>query len=573
MGMESRRHRSVEGRAVHLASLLWPPTHPAGPGAAELLPEAAADLDLEPLVQALSAHAPHREAFVRKILTTLCTAPEIIIYRQRVISNLLEEPELRERLAGLIRTLSPLVRERLRPLFQADWTVSEIITRLGELELYVDAALGVSEALDTPAVRAPALRALQASIASLISTPEFERLRAELPGLRAQLDELKSVTIGVNLSSGLRPESATILSLNAERIEGRGGLLQRLLGRDAGQQGMTQLRGEPARGLAGFFPPMKGDGRGHENELVADLTRLLEQVVEPVGQVIDPFVSVHTGDFVVLESELAFFLNAAGLVEKLRGAGLPVCCPDIAPVDDRIACLEDGYNVCLALRTMSTADSGQGGGIVTSPIVFDAESGRVWVLTGPNRGGKTTYARAVGLAHLLFQAGLYVPAGSARMSPADALFTHFPGRESASPGKGRLDEEAERLAAIFHQATPHSLVLLNEALSGTSTLEALALARDALRGLRLLGVRAIYVTHLHELAAYAGEINQTTDGDGTVGSLVAEVDEKSENGRTGHRATFRIRVGPPLGLSYASEIAEAHGISFPQLQALLEGRR
>jgi DNA mismatch repair ATPase MutS len=178
----------------------------------------------------------------------------------------------------------------------------------------------------------------------------------------------------------------------------------------------------------------------------------------------------------------------------------------------------------------------------------------------------------VGLAHLLFQAGLYVPATRARLSPVDFVYTHFPGPEHPSPGKGRLDEEAERLAAIFHRATPHSLVLLNEALSGTSTLEALALARDALRGLHLLGARAIYVTHLHELAAYADEINQTTGGDGTVGSLVAEVDEERGNGKTGHRPSFRVRAGPPLGLSYASEIAEQHGISYPQLQALLEGR-
>jgi DNA mismatch repair ATPase MutS len=158
------------------------------------------------------------------------------------------------------------------------------------------------------------------------------------------------------------------------------------------------------------------------------------------------------------------------------------------------------------------------------------------------------------------------------MSPVDAVFTHFPGKESASPGKGRLDEEAERLAAIFQRATPRSLVLLNEALAGTSTLEALALARDALRGLHLLGARAIYVTHLHELAAYADEINQTTSGDGTVASLVAGVDGQKSNGRTGQHPTFRIRPGPPLAFSYASAIAEQHGISFPQLQELLERR-
>jgi hypothetical protein len=80
------------------------------------------------------------------------------------------------------------------------------------------------------------------------------------------------------------------------------------------------------------------------------------------------------------------------------------------------------------------------------------------------------------------------------------------------------------------------------------------------------------VTHLQELANHVDEINATTAGDGTVGSLVAEVDEGRESGKVQHRRTFRIRPGPPLGLSYASEIAEQHGISYRQLTALLQDR-
>jgi DNA mismatch repair ATPase MutS len=208
--------------------------------------------------------------------------------------------------------------------------------------------------------------------------------------------------------------------------------------------------------------------------------------------------------------------------------------------------------------------------VVTNPVTCDA-SGRVWILTGPNRGGKTTYTRALGLAHILAQAGLYVPGRSARLSPVDAIYTHFPAQESAQVGQGRLDDEAMRLAAIFAQATPHSLILLNEVLAGTSTVEALGLALDAVRGLHLLGARAIYVTHLHDLALRVDEINAQTAGDGVTGSLVAEVDEDGAE-RGVQRRTYHIRRGPPVGLSYASEIAVQHGISFPQLQQLLRTR-
>jgi DNA mismatch repair ATPase MutS len=290
---------------------------------------------------------------------------------------------------------------------------------------------------------------------------------------------------------------------------------------------------------------------------------------------VERYVWVHTRAVADLESELSFLLNGVALIERLRAAGLPMCRPEIRPLAERVSYLDESYNVSLALRMMQAATTpleSTTGGIVTNPMTFDAEHGRVWVLTGPNRGGKTTYARAVGLAHLLFQAGLYVPACTARMSPVDAIYTHFPSAEAARPGEGHLDEEAMRLAEIFRQATPHSLILLNEVLSGTSTLEALGLAYDAVRGLRLLGARAIYVTHLHELATRVDAINVTTGGDGLVGSLVAGVEEEREPGEGGHRRTFRIRPGKPHGLSYASEIAEQHGISYPQLVRLLKGR-
>jgi hypothetical protein len=208
--------------------------------------------------------------------------------------------------------------------------------------------------------------------------------------------------------------------------------------------------------------------------------------------------------------------------------------------------------------------------LVTNPVLFDSAQGRVWILTGPNRGGKTVYARSVAMAQTLFQAGLYVPARAARLSPVDGIYTHFPTPERAQPGMGRLDEEAARLAAIFQQASPNSLIVLNEVLAGTSAAEGLALALDVVRGLRLLGARAIYVTHLHELAARVDEINAQTPGESRVGSLIAEV--VLDSAEDCERRTFRIRPGAPQCASYASTIALEHSISYAQLATLLRQR-
>ncbi len=557
-----------------LPSLLWPEKRASMHRAdSSLSAQAASDLDLQPVVQALSGRQAARAAFVAGVLAEMPTDPAVIAYRADVVTNLLEDAELRGRFEALFPLLTRLVRERQQAVFATERTAAGVVERLGDLEMYVDAALGLATALDGPILQASALRALKTAVDTLIRTTEFEALREELPVLREQLNDMQSITIGVNLSGDMRPESATILSIDREKIEGRTGLLGRLLGRDTARQGITRLRGGPGTSFRAFFPPMAPNSYGTENELVRDLQRLIDRVVTPVGEAVERYVSIETRAFATLEAELSFLLNGVALIESLRAAGLPTCRPDIASPDACICVMSEAYNVSLALRTLDAASTPGTGTIVTNDIAFDRTHGTVWILTGPNRGGKTTYARAVGLAHLLAQAGLHVPASSAYISPIDGLWTHFPMLETTTPGEGRLDDEAIRLADIFRSATPHSLILLNEVLNGTSTIEALGLAYDAVRGLRLLGARAIYVTHLHELAARADEINASTPGLGVIGSLVAEVDQAVEDGSNSHRRTFRIRPSPPLGVSYASEIAQQHGISYPQLVDLLHRRR
>ncbi len=176
--------------------------------------------------------------------------------------------------------------------------------------------------------------------------------------------------------------------------------------------------------------------------------------------------------------------------------------------------------------------------IVSNDVAFGPE-GRIFILTGPNRGGKTTYTQAVGVAQVLFQAGLRVPGAHARISPVDAIYTHFQGEEKPGMDAGRLGEEAKRLSDIFARATRRSLILLNESLSSTSPGESLYLAQDVVRSFRLLGARVIFSTHLHELAADAERINADTPGDSAVASLVAMIAGDAGDGSEGVRRTYR----------------------------------
>jgi DNA mismatch repair protein MutS len=531
-----------------MTSLLWPKPRTDTPWR-QLSDQAAADLDLAVIVQAIagasrtpSSRAGARERFVRQVLTELVTDAATIAYRQAVLGDLLDNPALRERLEDLLPSLEALgdaaFGERYRP--GIDVGLERVARRLADLELLVETVARLADALREARLTSESLCSAQATLEELRSSTEFASMERELPELRAKMSTLRSITLGVNLGADLNPESATILELRSSPVDGRRSLLFRLFGGSSEVEALSPLQ----RGEAG---PL-----GRPNELVRDLRHLLSEVVAPVQSALLRFSRMSSQTVSQLAPELAFFLGAAQLVDRLRSLGLPICRPEWADPEQRRTELVDLYDAALALRVSSPA-------LVTNTARFDADGGRVWVLTGPNRGGKTTYTRAVGLAHVLFQAGLFVPARSARMSPADAIFSHFPAREETSPGGGRLDAEAERLASIFREATPRSLILLNEALSGTSALEALDLARGLVRALRLLGARAIYVTHLHELALAIGEINATTPGDGVVASLVAS-------------SAYEIVPGPPSGISFAAEIAEQHGISYTQLERLLRER-
>src|SRR5919199_2903739 len=377
-------------------SLLWPGSR-ATAEIGRLDEQAIADLHLDEIVRAIvgggapAGRLAARERFAHEVLTTLVRDTEIIAYRQAVLADLLDNASLREQLEQVLPALEALGDvprgERYRPT--AEPGLERVARRLADLELLIDVVSRLSDAIDQAPLTSHGLRALAVQLQDQRHAPEFAALERELPALRHKLDSVRSVTIGVNLGPDLSPESATILDLGATPIQGRRGLLWRLLGGGASDRGLTALqRGE-------------GGPLGRPNELVRDLRHLLGQVVAPVAVALERFHRVSTSAMAQLGGELALLLGAARLVEQLRAAGLPVCRPDCAAADDRSTQLEDVYDLGLATSQHMDPSS-----IVTNPVRFDERGGRVWVLTGPNRGGKTTYTRAVGLAQVLFQAGL-----------------------------------------------------------------------------------------------------------------------------------------------------------------------
>jgi len=558
-------------------SLLWPPAEDAPPRALtpRLSEQAAADLDLETTVNALSAgHGHARE--IRAILLHLSDDPAVIRYRQDVIDDLLAHPELARGLDDLLPRLAELSHYRFfaRP---GQTPLHEVVWRVGQLEAYVECVqgLGAIFAAVDGALRAEAWRCLREQVARIEGDPLFQTLAAELPDLVASVRNIASVTIGVNLDDQLRPVEATLLSVNRKKFRGMASsLLGTLFGKNAPSaewEGIAPLHSVPPKTAATAYGPV---GIDLDNPMLyplfRDLANVLKQASRPVAAALQRYAHVSSRALGDLAGELAFYLGAVDLMARLRAAGLPLCRPEILPAEARVCIASETANLNLALRLLaSDPEADLAAAIVLNDICFD-DAGRVFILTGPNQGGKTTYTQGVGLLHVLAQAGLPVPGTAAQISPADAIFTHFPLEEQPDSGAGRLGEEASRLSTLFERATRHSLVLLNESLSSTSFSESLYLARDVVRILRLMGVRALYATHLHELAADVDVLNADPGGESTVGSLVSLAAPAQDGGPV--QQTYRIVPGPPRGLSYARDIAARYGISYDQLADLLRRR-
>jgi DNA mismatch repair protein MutS len=562
---------SVENAGQHL-SLLWPPRLNACQPGTPPDGDCVRDIQLENLITGLAIRSEDRRA-VEQVLLTLCQDPAVIRYRQDVLEDFLGHPALTAGLADLLPRIDTVVRYSQRVTSDRN-TLQEVIWRLGELESYVECVQGLAAAFAGAggALQSEGLSALQREIAAIAAGETFERLARELPGLLAQLRSTASITIGVNLDDRLQPVEATLLSINNSKFKA-GSILSRLFGPARPGEGIAPLHGISGRDANGRIRIPGSSDRSESFSpmlvpLFRDLALILERAAQPIAQSLRRYTGLNTGLLADLRRELPFYLGAARLVGSMREHGLPMCRPELAPADERVCEVQDAYNIDLALHLGAADDHRDlSRAIVANDIAF-GPAGRIIVLTGPNQGGKTTYIQSIGLIQVMAQAGLYLPGRQARISPVDGLYTHFPTEEMLEKATGRFGDEARRLHEIFTRVTSHSLVLLNESLSGTSAGESLYLCQDILRVLRLLGARAIFSTHLHELAASIDELNATEPGDSKIASMVASPIYDEQAGRRSYRVVF----APPMGRSYAKETARRYGVSYDQLRGLLNER-
>ena len=234
--------------------------------------------------------------------------------------------------------------------------------------------------------------------------------------------------------------------------------------------------------------------------------------------------------FKEMKKAAEFYIAAQKIKRYLDTKKLSYCIPEI--IEDKKFGIEAEslYDLSLAAFDSETAP-------VTNS--FDCSNGNMLIITGLNRGGKTTFLRSVGIAQLFAQAGLFVPAESYKCSCFCGILTHFPAEEDSKMDFGKLAEELTRLRADFPIVADGGLALFNESFATTTTREGAEIAVDVLKALSQTKSTVIFVTHLYELATKIDELNNVLFNDTIAISMVTDTDENNTR-------TYKITMGEPI---------------------------
>ncbi|KPL84586.1 DNA mismatch repair protein MutS [Thermanaerothrix daxensis] len=232
--------------------------------------------------------------------------------------------------------------------------------------------------------------------------------------------------------------------------------------------------------------------------------------------------------FNMLRTELAFYLGCINLKEQLEQIGNPIAFPVPAVMAERKHNFKGLYDVSLAL-TMKRE-------VVGNDI--NADSKDLIMITGANQGGKSTFLRSIGLAQLMMQAGMFVPAQEFCANLCSGVFTHYRRKEDALMKSGKLDEELSRMSAIVDRIKPNALMLFNESFASTNEREGSEIARQITSALLDRRIKVFFVTHLYEFARVFYE-------------------KQMENAlflRAERSRTFRLLLGGPLATSFGEDV-------------------
>lgn len=543
------------------------------------------DLGIDLLCSELSGDKKEQN-IIMNIVSNMTSDKRVAFYRQKVFADILRLPELRSRLSELFERI-----EYIRKFTTVRMDTGEklgfwlLMHKLDELSDYIKCVEEMRACLSKADISSEGLVGFRDYLDILYDEARFKAMKKDISELKEKTSVIQSVTLGVNVNSRFEAVSLGLVSVNSKPFKKSNivsNFANAISEKDRIQESTDwdgdmhyhHVDKDHSKSFARFIENAGSmlamtrtpfvDGRirstvvqSINNDETAGATfyldrvmnKMLGSVIKKLRDVLSEYADIAIVDISNVIPEFMYYIKFAEFVERFSGIGLKFCEAQLSQSEDVSMNAKDFYNLKLAVKMDNVEE------LVYNDLVFDREH-TIYILTGANRGGKTTVTQAIGIMFVLAQGGISVPASAFEYKPVDCIYTHFPADEEKTLDLGRLGEECVRFKSIYSECTGESLVLLNETFSTTSFEEGFYIARDSVRALLKKGSITIYNTHLHKLAAEMDDFNRES-GSFKVSSLIV----KNDNGKR----SFKVEVAMPEGMSYARDIAEKYGVTYEML--------
>jgi DNA mismatch repair ATPase MutS len=464
------------------------------------------DLELDALFDAMSRRDQLLfEVAKSTLLSSLTNDPTTILYRQDILKDCLRNPFIVRGIYHLAARVMKSEKEHYWS-FLSDYPSAILDRSISVLKMLVTALKELRNIVTVQAAKfqSEGFTMLFSTLKTELSDEYFAAIQNHLKALKFRNGVLISAELGLGnkganyvLCQSQKEDQSWIEQVLPDRLSG--GVIHIHPRDEAGAKALSELR-----------------------------DRGIHLVANALAQSVDHMVSF----FDMLRTELAFYLGCLNLHERVSQMGEPLSFPlPVAARERRFSCKEL-YDVCLALNIQRKVVGND----------MNADDKQLVIITGANQGGKSTFLRSVGLAQLMMQSGMFVPAESFSANVCSDIFTHYKREEDPTMKSGKLDEELSRMSQIVDNLRSRSLLLCNESFAATNERKGSEIARQIVTALLEKQIKTFFVTHLYQLAHGFYQKKNAS-------ALFLRAERQPDGERT-----FKLIEGEPLQTSYGEDL-------------------